>query len=298
MDSEAISYARYSGFIDYSSFFPVSDAVWIIVGVLITAGSVISVIPQISLIVKKRSSFGLNPITIFITNLNQCIILINIICLHPQDFTGLPSQRPWYKTLSRLLTFGSAFSLWIVYLPIVFLCHVFFDTSFRPLRDEPQMQHDKLFARMLSGLMPIVSTLLLATYLISVGLYGITNSFAITYGKTLGSLATVIVFVQYLPQMITTFKLKDNGSLSLLMLCIQAPGGLADVLFLWIGQGDDWTTWISYLVAALEQVVLIIMIVFFKCTRKHKAADIPQIVNDEMQEAIIDAPLIPQVFED
>ena len=63
MDSAAISYARYSGFIDYSSFFPISEATWIILGSLITAGSVISVIPQISLIIKKRSSFGINPIT-------------------------------------------------------------------------------------------------------------------------------------------------------------------------------------------------------------------------------------------
>jgi uncharacterized protein with PQ loop repeat len=263
-----ITTVSYTSFVDYTSFFPISDTMWIITGTILTIGTVISVIPQIVAIIKNRSSYGLNPVTLFFTNLNQYLILINIITLHPQDFVGLPSQRPWYRALSRLLTFINAFSLWFTYLPLIFLCQIFFDTSFRANHDDRKMKLNRILAQALSGLMLIVANALFGIYIVSVILYGITNEFALAFGKTLGSLAIVIVFIQYLPQMITTFKLKDNGSLSLLMLCIQAPGGLCNSLFLWIGQGDHWTTWISYMVAASEQFVLIGMIVFYKCRRR------------------------------
>ena len=301
---EAVPGYFFAGFIDYTSFFPVSDVIWIILGTALMLGTCISVIPQIYVIIKNKSSYGLNPIAIFFTNINQFIIIVNIVCLHPTDFMGLPSIDPWYKPLSRLLTFGNAIALYSFYLPIVFLLPIFFDKAFRHKRQENQIKREKFFTRLMNILLVICSLALIITFFVSFGISGPLSRFTVSYGKVLGTVATVIVFIQYLPQMITTFRLKDPGSLSIVMLLIQAPGGTANALFLWLGQHDDWTTWISYLVAAMEQFILLGMCIFYVCIRKKRHDLSPCISNATSRqeslngESILDAPLVSPVIDE
>ena len=292
----------FAGFIDYTSFYPISSVIWIILGTCLMIGTSVSVIPQIWLIIKNKSSYGLNPIAIFFTNINQFIIITNIVCLHPADFMGLPSISPWYKPFSRLLTFGNAIALWSFYLPIVYLLLVFFDKTFREKRQEHQIKRDKILFNLMPCLLVLCSLILIIVFFIATGISGPQCIFSVDFGKVLGTVATVIVFIQYLPQMLTTFRLKDNGSLSILMLCIQAPGGTANALFLWIGQHDDWTTWISYLVAAIEQFILLGMCIYYKCSNKYKKLS-PVVSNatsrnESINESILDSPLVIQTPEE
>jgi uncharacterized protein with PQ loop repeat len=87
------------------------------------------------------------------------------------------------------------------------------------------------------------------------------------YGRILGGFATILVFFQYLPQMITTWQLQGPGALSITLMCVQAPGGLANALFLWMGQKNHWTTWLSIFVAAIQMLILLVMCLWFKFRR-------------------------------
>lgn len=259
-----------AGFADYSRFYPVAAFSWMLLGTGLMIGTSISVIPQILLLIKNKSSYGLNPVTLFTVHMNQVIILINIISLNIPDFVGLPQATPWYLPYSRLLTIGNALMLWLFYMPIIFCSFILYDKNIYTNRDHTKMRREKFLGRFLGVLNPTISLImffLIECFAITMGMRCSVNMY---YGKLMGTISTFIVLVQYFPQMYTTFKLKTNGSLSILMLCIQAPGGLANSLFLWLGQHDDWSTWISYMAAAAEQFILLGMCIYYKCKNMKK----------------------------
>ncbi|OHT10612.1 PQ loop repeat family protein [Tritrichomonas foetus] len=256
-------FASLSGFIDYSFCFPETSVLWTALGAFIAIGSCISLIPQIVNINKRNSSFGLNPISIFVTSFSQFILLTNVLCMHVFDFVGV-FQFPIIQSIPRYLTFAVTFVLWFFYLPIPFLNVIFFDLNFRVKRQDDKIKREKLFGEFIIVFLPISAFVFLLIFLVGGLLHGFNSKFIVVYGGTCGTVSTVIGFAQYLPQMITTIRLQDPGSLSLMLLLMQAPGGLANALFLWFGQGDHWSTWISILSAAIQQFILIAIILYFK----------------------------------
>jgi len=85
-------------------------------------------------------------------------------------------------------------------------------------------------------------------------------------------LATVLASVQYLPQLHTTWRRKDVGSLSIPMMCVQTPGS-----FVWAGSlaarvgWAGWSAWVVYVVTGCLQGVLLGMGVWFEVGRRRKA---------------------------
>ena len=121
----------FSGFIDYNACYHTVDVIWNIVAGCIFVGTVISVIPQIVSFIKKRTSFGFNPITVFVTSWGQFIVVLNYICLHSADFIGLFQYgiKTW---LPRLMTFINLFILWFLYSSVPYFLFIFSDFASRP----------------------------------------------------------------------------------------------------------------------------------------------------------------------
>lgn len=243
-------------FPDYSRNFIQTETFWLIVGLCITFGTIISVIPQIIIILKKKSSLGLSEITIFLTSIGQFILVINVLCFDTNAFAGFFQFRfSW--TFSTYLTFLNLFLLWLCYFFIVFLKIIFIsekENRFRPI-----------FFIILTILLSIL--ILFIYYFIGI-IYGFNSSEIRKYGTFLGSTASMLVYCQYLPQFITTISLKGPGSLSLLTLEIQAPGGLMNALFMWIGQGHHWSTWLSLMIAAIQQFILLFICFYFQMNKE------------------------------
>ena len=246
----------FSGFVDTNIFFPEFDKMWFIIGAVIMLGTCISVIPQIELIIKKKSSLGLNPVTIFITSVNQFLSIMNILSLHAQDFLGVLQIDFGFRVVSRLMTFFNTLSLWVAYLPIVYLNIIFLDSFFL-------LKNRTFYPRFVCVFEIITLTICTTLLFIFICKGSILGTACIAYGKIIGTVSTLIVFVQYLPQIYTTYKLKSSGALSVAMLCIQAPGGMLNAMFMMIGQNDDWTTWFPFFVASLDQFVLLGMCIYF-----------------------------------
>jgi uncharacterized protein with PQ loop repeat len=94
--------------------------------------------------------------------------------------------------------------------------------------------------------------------------YGMGSNALHSLSDLCGVIAMGIGLAQYIPQMVTTIKLKDNGSLSIMMLLIQFPGGMANALFMWIGRHETWSSWTSTKSAAIQQMILFGICLFFK----------------------------------
>jgi len=81
----------------------------------------------------------------------------------------------------------------------------------------------------------------------------------------LGVTAAVLAAIQYMPQIWTTYKLKQAGSLSILMMTIQTPGGFlfAASLAARLGWGG-WSTWGVYVLTAFMQGILLTMAIRYE----------------------------------
>ena len=84
------------------------------------------------------------------------------------------------------------------------------------------------------------------------------------WANFLGVVAGVLAAIQYIPQIYTTWKLKDAQSLSIVTMVIQVPGAIVFAISLWLRVGwQGWSTWTVYLVtAALQSCVLALAITY------------------------------------
>lgn len=126
-----------------------------------------------------------------------------------------------------------------------------------------QRKREYLRAQVLLGLVLVIAIIFSAT---SATLYYGLNLSAktlSTWGRAIGILSAIVVIVQWMPQIFTTFQLGSAGSLSVVMLLIQLPGCLLTVFFQAVIGGADFTTWGPYLITSINLTILIIMCLVF-----------------------------------
>ena len=270
----------WNGFLDYIQCFHTVSPLWIAVGSLIMCGTVISLIPQLFRIVKLRSSHGISPFFVIVTTMRQLLGVLNVFCLHSADFFGMLQISP-SRTIPRELTFGNLFLLWILYLPVVSLVFIFFDVKVRANRNADDIKREWKLSVFISCSVVVITFLIFIPMMILVGIYGPASAPVLSYGRVVGTISALVTVCQYLPQIITTCRIKDNGSFSLVTLCIQAPGGTLNAIFMIFGNDEDWTTWLSTFSSAVQQWILLSIIVYYKIKRRSaKLDDNPLLKND------------------
>lgn len=267
MDGRSSFANSFSGFVDYSVTFKHISVMWTSMGIAIWVGTFLSVCPQVILLIRKRSSYGLNIITVVITSFGQFLMVIHYWCLHTADFVGLLQVSP-STSFPRMLTFCNLITLWMSYLVVPFCCIIFMDMEERKNRSPAKITKLWISNIVLVSVLIVTFLLMFVCYCTVGGTRGFSSRSQERVGHGYGTIAALLVTAQYVPQIVTTFRVKGSGSLSVLMLAIQAPGGLANSLFMTFGQKEHWTTWVSFLIASIEQFVLLAVCLFFDCRRK------------------------------
>ena len=251
------------GFLDYSNCYHDLKHFFIIVGSIIWIGTALSLFPQLYRIINNRTSYGISPLFVVLTSSNHFLLVINYLCLHNADFAGL-NQYSFFSVFPRFLTFLNLFTLWYSYFPVLFLIFIFFDKEPRKIRPKSFFHIEWKYS--LSYSLSFLFGFFLIFYIFhhSSILHGYGSLTILSIGKFCGGLASIFSIVHYIPQFITTYKLKDHGSLSLLMLGIQAPGGFINVFVMAFGQGEHWTTFISVLFSSSQQFFLLALCLYYK----------------------------------
>lgn len=92
------------------------------------------------------------------------------------------------------------------------------------------------------------------------------------WANFLGLLATTLAAIQYIPQILMTYRLQETGSLSIPMMCIQTPGSFvfAASLAVRLGPGG-WSAWGLFIFTGCLQGCLLAMSLWF-VWRDRKAA--------------------------
>ncbi|KAJ4479154.1 hypothetical protein J3R30DRAFT_3403971 [Lentinula aciculospora] len=89
----------------------------------------------------------------------------------------------------------------------------------------------------------------------------------------LGVSAALFAAIQFIPQIIHTFRLRLVGALSIPTLCIQIPQSLLTVLSIALRPGTNWTSCAPFAVAGIMQGTLLIMCICLKVRQKRLGLD-------------------------
>lgn len=260
----------WSGFVDYSKCYHKVKILTVITQSIIIIGAIVSMLPQVIKVVRRKTSHGIAHLFGFLSAMQHIFVVWNYFFLHNADFIGL-LQVPFGFAWQRFLSFLNYFVIFIFYLPVFHLLVQLFDRAYR--KNYSATTNRRSFIMIVS---------LLLIYYLSVGVISVIffvtgflkgyHSEAIqSIGKIIGTSAIFFSVTHYLPQFITTCRLKGEGSLSIIMLSLQAPGGLISAAVMAFGQREHWSTFLCMLVASAQQVLLLVLCIFYKCRNmKHQ----------------------------
>jgi len=235
----------------------------VVIGIILIIGTMISYIPQYIVIVRNKSSEGLNFFTIGLGLFTGLLTLINhgilqwtsIICCGFLEVN---------QCLASQLSTGQLFigpaSLFVEYMLFLW----FFEND----KDEESERNFKISTYFFAGLLGTTLFFSMMGFFMYFVLH-MAAEIVMGYAKILGFVSSFLTLIQWLPQIYTTWRLQDIGSLSLPMLLIQAPGSFL-VVFFQISVGSDLTTWFPYVITFLSQLILVSMCLYFMFIFKWK----------------------------
>ncbi|KAJ1908734.1 hypothetical protein IWQ60_011558 [Tieghemiomyces parasiticus] len=94
-----------------------------------------------------------------------------------------------------------------------------------------------------------------------------------TWAAVLGIFSMVLACMQFFPQIYKTWCRKSVGALSIPMMLMQTPGGFLFAYSIYVRPGVNWTSWITYLMSAILQgILLTICIAWHFRERRERAA--------------------------
>jgi uncharacterized protein with PQ loop repeat len=271
------------GFIDWAHCFPSVGVMWQVVGSIFFLIVFISFLPQTTELVTSRSSYGIESIAIFCQSLGHFLLVVNLLCFHSYDFVAF-FQYPTMQAFPRIITFFNLFFQWILFLPTVYQLFIYHDREHRPevsVRDDRAIRIEWYKTVGVGLFLTLLDASLVGGYLALSSEFSFETSAAQSYAEVCGTISTALEIGFFVPQMWTTCKLKDGGSLSLLMLEIQAPADLANSLYMWLGTHDHWTTWLTVLVNAGEEFTLLGTCLVFRFLAARRQREAQAAARDE-----------------
>lgn len=257
----------WAGFVDYSKCYHDVKITTILIQSVIILGAVASMLPQVIKPIQRRTSHGLSGLFGLLTGLGHYFVVTNYFCLHNADFVGL-LQIPLSQSWTRFLTITNYFAIFILFLPIYFLIIQLFDKA--PRKNFNASTNRKIFVMTVGFLLIYFGTVFTCWIIFYfLGTHKGFHSRTVHYvGQVYGTASVVFSVIHYLPQFVTTCRLKSEGSLSIIMLAIQAPGGILSSMIMAFGQNEHWTTFSCMLVASSEQLLLLVLCLYYKCCYK------------------------------
>ena len=229
------------------------------VGIFITIGIILTYIPQFLKIIKTRSTFGISIKMIFIGNIAN---FANLFGTFMSDWSKISccsevSSKLCGATIVPLFQMASPWLCMFV-LYVIYLYYY---------REEIHYYYEELIRYFHIYL----GTILIITVSGVIVLLALpSNSSDISeIGDVFNIISVVFCIIQWIPQITTTYKYKEIGSISLLALAMQVPGS-----FLVFGYQDAminsrFSVGMPYLFAGIQQLILLIMGMFYEFSPKY-----------------------------
>ncbi|KAJ3441744.1 pq loop repeat protein [Anaeramoeba flamelloides] len=242
-----------------------------IMGITIGILSMLSYLPQIIKIYNKKSIRGLNIIYICFCTTNQFYAASNAVILNLPKMMAC-AQVGFFKCYSSLLAMIQICGLWAMFFPIPLL-FVLFHNNREAVTNEIQFRKKKIEFRwtVVLFIFTILDVVVVSfVSILAIAIQGPCSPVARNLAIVLGFISGMIVIFQWMPQLYSTYKFKGAGSISVITLVIQAPGGLVNLAFLIFVSKEKFSTWFSFFTNNVQLFILLSMIIYYHLKSKKK----------------------------
>jgi len=247
----------------------------------LTVGVIVALLPQVITLIRRKNVSGLSALSCALNYLSNMATLSNESFLQ-WDVFGCCSYKPFVTCIDLILPFITICPTPVL-LFVIYLLYVYYaETSEVALGDSSYIKYVKLgFLFTVAATAVTVGVGFALVYTV-----GSQHEGFIYYAVSLGTIAAVLQIVTYAPQIWTTFHTKKSGSLSIASLAFQIPGSLLVCYFQGIVYKQSWSTWLPYLCSAFQQIILIVLCIFFHFQRvgARKSLSRSQVINRNLEE--------------
>ncbi|KAF1846812.1 PQ loop repeat protein-like protein [Cucurbitaria berberidis CBS 394.84] len=246
------------------------DLVNFSVSVFIVLGILVSYLPQHYKLISRRSSRGLSPLFVLLGTISGTASIANILTL-PESTRDMACCKEIGKfpCAAALLGIAQIGVQWTCFFFIMLLFLIFFPRN-PPAAEEEQDTNMPTWKEAILVLALSLTFFIIAFIGSIVFVYAL-PSHVRGWANFLGLLATALAAVQYIPQIIMTWRLQETGSLSIPMMCIQTPGSFVFAASLATRLGPEgWSAWGLFIFTGCLQGCLLVMSLWF-CWRDRQA---------------------------
>ncbi|TPX68914.1 hypothetical protein SpCBS45565_g02857 [Spizellomyces sp. 'palustris'] len=255
------------------------DAVKLALGSFITAGLILSYVPQFIKIVQRKTSEGLSLWFLLLGAIGMASTVGNMALL--QYPYVLCCKRPMW---TPLMCFENTLGLTQVGIQTVcfMTCVVLYFAYYPAAKKHIPNTVPPAYAPQWRRSLYIGCIIIMWIVILTVGVIAILafDADALGYSRTaewvagvLGLIAMQTSLMQFFPQIVHTWFAKAVGALSIPTMLMQCPGSFIFVYSLAVQPGANWTSWLPYLVSGVLQGVLLTMCIVFSMRNKEELED-------------------------
>jgi len=245
-------------------------------------GLIISYLPQHFRIINSKSSEGFSPVFLLLGTTSSAATMFNMITLQAEivKCCRVISFGSCVEIVAGIVQvgiqwfcFGIIFVLYMIYYP----SHLRYvdigagESELQPLlHTKTRVKSTEWGLSVIVAWISVIHLLFLFTttvYLLSTSRHspdGALSPQISSWATFLGISSALLAAVQYAPQILHTYKMRLVGALSIPMMLIQTPGGILMVTSIALRKGTNWTSWITFAVAAVLQGCLLVMCCIWK----------------------------------
>lgn len=247
---------------DFCSVYDGASVTNFIFSILITFGIFVSYLPQYHRIYKKKTSEGLSVNFLLLGSCSSIFTFTNIIMI---------SSRARYCCRVGALTLFNCLNsqLNLLQIGLQCTCAILILVFVLVLTKGSVTQDKEEYARIVNVGKFVVAHGVVSLIQIIVA-FATNRPVLLALAQFNGLMLTLLTIIKYVPQILTTYRLKHPGTLSIGMMCIQTPGGFIFTATLFFTKGSHWSSWVSYFVAATLQGSLLLLCIYYEHFSEYK----------------------------
>ncbi|CAL6106073.1 PQ_loop repeat-containing protein [Hexamita inflata] len=259
------------------------DVTTIVLGFVILIGTVISIVPMNIKLLMTKNVTGISFAMLLILDYNQWSIVVSLVMA---EFSKIMAcQNSFGKCWSNLISLYQAVAQ--------FVCYFTFHTQYLYYEAKELGMKSKVVKIHVTEYFVFVAFMVLTIPgMIVPGIfYGPCDSVYNSFGIVFSTIAAITICIAWVPQIYATYKLKAVGSFSISAMLMQCPG-CAITLIVTIMSGNQWYTWIQWIINFIVLFILCYLLVYYDYKNKSKLKN-EQTVEGSEAKSLLDNQLQP-----
>ncbi|CAL6023177.1 PQ_loop repeat-containing protein [Hexamita inflata] len=262
---------------DYTCYLVDIQIVIIVLGSLLTVGLFSSFGFQIKKLYDNKSTDGISFQMLHLALYNQWSQFINFFM---SQFPQVMScGNTFWKCISNIIPQINSIFCFIGFL-VQYLQFIYYQYK--------EERYSSLFKRnlLLSAIFLCYVSITLPGLIVSGLNYSVCDQTFRTFTLIFAIISMCCAFVQWIPQIVITQKIKSVGSFSIISLCINVPGQLISLITL-IMSKDGWSTWIINIVQLILLIYLLSLLIRYTYCEPYKTRN-QQNGDGQQQEQLVE----------